>query len=70
MIWIVIWTVLMLFWLLGGCYIGWDPAKPAVLFGGTLIPWACVLILGLFVFGAIGEGGASGGGRTSPVISR
>jgi hypothetical protein len=52
MILCVIWTVLMIFWILGGCYVGWDPNKPAVLVGGTLVPWVCVLILGLILFGA------------------
>ncbi len=55
MIWLVIWVVLMLFWLFFGSWIGWDPAKPYGI-GNTLIPWICVLILGLVVFGAISSG--------------
>lgn len=55
MIWCVIWTVLMILWLFGGCYWSWDPGKPALL-GNTLIPWVCVLILGLILFGAISPG--------------
>lgn len=51
-IWVVIWVVLMMFWLFFGCYSNWDPAKPQAM-GGTLIPWLCVLILGLIVFGAV-----------------
>lgn len=55
MIWMTIWTVLMLFWLFGGgyyIYSGPSPSLPA--FGaGTLIPWLCVLILGLVLFGGI-----------------
>lgn len=53
MIWIVIWVVLMMFWLFFGSWYGYDPARPIVL-GNTIIPWLCVLILGLIVFGAIG----------------
>jgi len=53
MIWIIVWVVLMILWLVFGCYVNRDPARRAEL-GGTLIPWACVLILGLFVFGAFG----------------
>lgn len=54
MIWVVIWVVLMMFWLLYGGYV-FDRANPASL-GGTLIPWACVLILGLIMFGAVTVG--------------
>ena len=55
MIWCVIWTCLMLFWLFFGCYSGWNPATPNLgpLIGSTIIPWACVLILGLVLFGGI-----------------
>ncbi len=56
MIWCVIWVVFMLFWLFFGCYINWNPAQPRMM-GNTLIPWACVLILGLIIFGAVGAGG-------------
>lgn len=52
MIWIVIWVVLMMFWLFFGCYIGYEPAKPYLL-GTTIVPWFCVLILGLILFGAL-----------------
>lgn len=52
-VWVVIWVVLMMFWLFGGCYWGYDPGKPLGLVGATLIPWLCVLILGLILFGAI-----------------
>lgn len=55
MIWVVIWVVLMMFWLFGGCYWTWNPAQPAVL-GNTIIPWLCVLILGLAIFGGIETG--------------
>lgn len=54
-IWIVIWVVLMMFWLFYGAYSTWDPARPHAL-GGTLIPWLCVLILGLVMFGAVSPG--------------
>jgi hypothetical protein len=54
MIWVVIWTVLMILWLVWGGYT-FDRARPDGL-GGTLIPWVCVLILGLVIFGAISVG--------------
>jgi hypothetical protein len=47
---IVVWTVLMMAWAGVGVY-GYDRAKPYGL-GNWLVPWACVLILGLVVFGA------------------
>jgi hypothetical protein len=54
-VWVVVWVVLMMFWLFFGCWWGWNPAAPAGL-GNTLIPWLCVLILGLIVFGAVNPG--------------
>lgn len=51
MILLVIWVVLMILWLFFGCYTSWDPARPQGV-GTTIIPWVCVLILGLVVFGA------------------
>jgi hypothetical protein len=42
----------MLFWLFFGSYYSWDAARPYGI-GTTVIPWLCVLILGLVVFGAI-----------------
>jgi hypothetical protein len=55
MIWVVIWVVLMMFWLAFGCYSGYEPARPYLL-GNTFIPWLCVLIIGLVVFGAVAPG--------------
>jgi hypothetical protein len=57
-IWLVVWVVLMILWLIGG---GWvanqgGPFNGTHFAGHTLIPWACVLILGLFVFGAFSPG--------------
>lgn len=52
MIWVVIWVVFMLFWLCFGGYTNWNSATPGPFFGNSLIPWICVFILGLFVFGA------------------
>ena len=40
-------------WLVFGIYWGWDPGKPYGL-GNTLIPWACVAILGYCFFAGIG----------------
>lgn len=55
MIWCVIWVVFMILWLVyGGSE--YDSAKGLRPLGGTLIPWACVLILGLIMFGAIAPG--------------
>ncbi len=55
MIWLVIWVVLMVLWIALGCYWMYEPGKP-VNMGNTIIPWACVLILGLIVFGAVSAG--------------
>ncbi len=54
-IWMVIWVVLMIIWLVGGGYVGWSGPNPNPAYFGTycLIPWACVLILGLILFGAV-----------------
>lgn len=60
MIWVVVWVVLMILWLVLGCSVGWDPARPQLVLGGTLIPWTCVLILGLIIFGAFGPVNVSG----------
>ena len=49
MILCVIFVVLMMFWLFGGCYWNWNPQTPAAL-GNTLIPWLCVAILGWLTF--------------------
>ena len=54
-VWVVVWVVLMMFWLFFGCWWGWNPQQPVAI-GNTLIPWLCVLILGLIVFGAISSG--------------
>ncbi len=52
MFWMILWMILMVVWLVfeGG---GWDRTNPRAI-GGSIIPWACVLILGLWLFGAIG----------------
>ena len=64
-IWVVIWVVFMILWLVGGgfvCYEG--PAFNGRHFiGYSLIPWVCVLILGLIMFGAV-----SGGPINQPVV--
>jgi hypothetical protein len=55
MIYCVIWTVLMMFWLLGGGY--YNSTQPAPNWRGwgvgSLVPWVCVLILGLILFGGL-----------------
>ncbi len=59
-VWMTIWVVLMILWLFGGSFIAYDGQTSAFnvrSFGGyTLIPWACVLILGLILFGAVSGG--------------
>lgn len=49
--WAVVFIVLMLFWLVFGCYWGWEPARPVGI-GTTILPWACVAILGYIVLAA------------------
>lgn len=44
-----IFVVLMLFWLFFGGYFTYDRERPYLL-GSTLIPWACVAILGWKMF--------------------
>lgn len=58
MIWVVIWVVLMMFWLFGGGYFVYNGPNPSPVAFGTayLIPWLCVLILGLVLFGAVTPG--------------
>ena len=57
MVAIVVWIVLMILWLFFGGFVSYEAdAFNARRFGGyTLIPWACVLILGLIVFGAFNQ---------------
>ena len=57
-VWVVVWVVLMMFWLFGGGYVAWwgPTPNPPAFFGYTLIPWLCVLILGLILFGAVSAG--------------
>jgi hypothetical protein len=50
MILCVIFVVLMMFWLFGGCYWSWNPTNPSAI-GNTVIPWLCVAILGWIMFG-------------------
>ena len=51
--WEIVFIVLMVIWLVFGIYWGWKPAEPAAL-GNTLIPWACVAILGYCLFNGVG----------------
>jgi hypothetical protein len=48
----------MMFWLFGGGWAVYNGPNPnPVHFGAyTLIPWACVLILGLIIFGGVTVG--------------
>ena len=58
MVWLVIFIVLMMFWLFFGGWYGYqyDPPRRPAAMGAMLLPWLCVLILGLVVFGAISAG--------------
>ncbi len=62
-VWVVVWVVLMMFWILGGGWVSYNgPNATPLYFGGyVLIPWLCVLLLGLFVLGGLphGTGGAA-----------
>lgn len=53
MILCVIFVVLMMFWLFFGCYHSWNPQQPDAILGNTVIPWACVAILGWIVFNGV-----------------
>ena len=55
MILCVIWVVLMMFWLFGGGYYTSTQPNPNWMGWGasSLIPWVCVLILGLIAVVAI-----------------
>ena len=59
-IWVVIWVVLMMFWLFFGGYVGWygPGGNPQHFIAYGLLPWLCVLILGLVLFGAVSSGPA------------
>lgn len=54
--WAVVFIVCMIVWLFGGAYWSYDAARPYLL-GNTLLPWACVAILGYILLG--GGGGAA-----------
>ena len=56
----VVWIVLMMFWLFFGSYIGWDASKPYMI-GNTLVPWFCVLIVGVLLFYSLSTGTAPSG---------
>ena len=55
MIFVVIWVVLMMFWFFFGLWYGYNGPEPERMgrVGGSFIPWLCVLILGMFLFGAL-----------------
>ena len=51
--WGVCFTCLMLFWLVLGTYTTYEPQKPYWTVSTTLLPWACVAILGAIVLGGL-----------------
>lgn len=60
MLWLValvVWIVLMLAWLGGGSFVVLSRDNPdrGLWITNSIIPWACVFILGLFFFGAFGQ---------------
>jgi len=54
-VWVVVWVVLMMFWLFGGGYTVYSGPNGSPIYFASycLIPFLCVLILGLILFGAI-----------------
>ncbi len=57
-VWVVVWVVLMMFWLFGGCFVAYEnnTFNGRTFIGYSLIPFLCVLILGLILFGAVSPG--------------
>lgn len=57
-VWVVVWVVLMMFWLFGGGYTTYNSPNANPMYFGAycLVPWLCVLLLGLLYFGAISGG--------------
>lgn len=58
MIWLIIWIMLMMFWVFGGGYWYYNQPNPSPAgFGsGYLIPFLCLLIIGLVAFGILSPG--------------
>ena len=50
--WGVVFTCLMILWLFFGTYVTWEPQRPYAV-GATLLPWACVAILGAILLGGL-----------------
>jgi hypothetical protein len=50
-IWGILWIILMLFWLLGYCFV--EPFNGRQFGARVLVPWLCVLLVGLVVLGEI-----------------
>jgi len=48
--WAVVFIVLMILWLVLGC---WHCNRDLPGIGGTILPWACVAILGGIVLGGL-----------------
>ncbi len=57
-VWVVVWVVLMMFWFFGGCFVAYDGGvfNGRAFVGYSLIPFLCVLILGLIMFNALPGG--------------
>ena len=52
MFWMVLFMILMVVWLVYGVGV-WDRNAQPYGLAGTLVPWACVAILGAIMFGGI-----------------
>ncbi len=57
-VWMVVWVVLMMMWFFAGSYWSYNGPTPNPMNWGAscLIPFLCVLLLGLMYFGAISPG--------------
>jgi len=66
----VVWTVLMMMWFFGGCYISYENNvfNGRSFIGYSLIPFLCVLLLGLMYFGAISTGVQQQQQQPPPVV--
>ena len=51
--WTTVFVVLLILWLFFGSWVAWEPQKPYGVVSTTLLPWACVAILGGIVLGGL-----------------
>jgi hypothetical protein len=60
-VYVVVWVVLMILAVVGGGIGFRGPNNPNYLYGSYFILWACILILGLILFGAVPGGSFQSG---------